>query len=413
MSIKRGLPLMPTAHPSRRLGPVIIRPAVSGFLFTFLFASILFGQLKEPPFRVDSLFDFRQPQTLGLPPVAGAETITIFSPHKGDTKYNHAVVLYPFKGTLYAQWQTSALDEDAPDTHVLVSHSVDGEKWSTPVAFTDSTYASPTSSGGWWSKGDSLVAYVNVWSNTGSGLREGRTEYRLSADGVHWSPMLGVIMKDGMPVPGVIEQGVHALPGGRIITAFHLQPGLIATPFYTDDPLGITGWTAGKMAHLPAADKRSSREIEPGWFRRRDGALVMVFRDQQGTFRQLASVSRDSGVTWGRPQIVDMPDSRSKQCAGNLPDGTAYMVNNPSGSKDRFPLVITLSKDGFLFDRAYLLRSGGKGLQPMRFKGRFKRAGYSYPKSVVWGGYLYVSYATNKEDVEITRIPIGSLTPAE
>jgi hypothetical protein len=45
----------------------------------------------------------------------------------------------------------------------------------------------------------------------------------------------------------------------------------------------------------------------------------------------------------------------------------------------------------------------------MRFKGTYKRVGYSYPKSVIWGDYLYISYATNKEDVELTRIPIASL----
>lgn len=110
------------------------------------------------------------------------------------------------------------------------------------------------------------------------------------------------------------------------------------------------------------------------------------------------------------PQLVDTPDSRAKQSAGNLPDGTAFMVNNPSGSKTRIPLVVTLSEDGFLFDKAFLLRSGNESdLQPMRFEGKYKRVGYSYPKSVIWNDYLYVSYATNKEDVELTRVPIESL----
>jgi hypothetical protein len=188
-----------------------------------------------------------------------------------------------------------------------------------------------------------------------------------------------------------------------------MQPGLVATPFYTDDPLGISGWKAGEIKNMPATNKYMSREIEPSWFYRKDSAIVMIFRDQNSTFKKLASISRDNGVSWTTPQIINSPDSRAKQSAGNLPDGTAFMVNNPSGNKDRFPLVITLSKDGFVFDKAYLLRSGGKNLQPMRFQGKYKRAGYSYPKSVIWGNHLYVSYATNKEDVELTRIPIDCL----
>ena len=27
--------------------------------------------------------------------------------------------------------------------------------------------------------------------------------------------------------------------------------------------------------------------------------------------------------------VTNMPDSRAKQCAGNLPDGTVFLVNNP------------------------------------------------------------------------------------
>ena len=160
------------------------------------------------------------------------------------------------------------------------------------------------------------------------------------------------------------------------------------------------------MHSVLLSDHDTGRGIEPGWFYRKDSAVIMVFRDQGSTFRKLASVSHDHGLTLTRPQLIYTPDSRSKQSAGNLPDGTAYMINNPSGNRDRFPLVITLSSDGYVFDRAFLLCSGGEYLQPMRFSGKYKRKGYSYPKSVVWGKYLYVSHATNKEDVEVTRIPI-------
>jgi len=187
-----------------------------------------------------------------------------------------------------------------------------------------------------------------------------------------------------------------------------MHPGLIATPFYTDDPTATSGWTAGKITHLPS-DDFISRELEPSWFYREDGAVVMVFRDQHGSHKKLASISYDQGESWSTPELIDTPDSRSKQSAGNLPDGTAFMVNNPSADKTRYPLAITLSNNGYTFDRALLIRSGGEDLQPLRFSGKYKRAGYSYPKSVIWKNYLYVGYATNKEDVEVSRIPISGL----
>jgi hypothetical protein len=135
----------------------------------------------------------------------------------------------------------------------------------------------------------------------------------------------------------------------------------------------------------------------------------MVMRDQASSFRKLASVSLDGGVSWSKPQLTNIPDSRSKQSAGNLPNGTAYLVGNPSGNRLRYPLALLLSRDGWVFDRAYLLRAGDEDLPPVRSAGRYKRKGFSYPKSVAWNGYLYVIYATNKEDIETTRVPLNSL----
>lgn len=380
-------------------------------LFPLLLVTVgLHCQQDSVPFKVNSHYNLDQPETLGLSFAKDLETVTIFSPGDNDNKYNHGVVLYPFKGMLYAQWQSSSVDEDGVDTQVFYSRSTNGNDWDRPRALTEECINGIKTSGGWWSNRDTLIAYICVWPDHGNGPKEGYTEFITSTDGISWSTPMAVKDINGQPVRGIIEQDVHALPCGRLITAFHIQPGLHAIPFYTDDPLGISGWKAGEMKNMHTANKNMSRELEPSWFYRKDSAIVMIFRDQESSFKKLASVSRDNGLNWTTPVIVDTPDSRAKQSAGNLPDGTAFMVNNPSGNKDRFPLVITLSSDGFLFDKAYLLRSGGDDLQPMRYKGKYKRAGYSYPKSVIWGDYLYVSYATNKEDVELTRIPIGNLS---
>lgn len=112
-----------------------------------------------------------------------------------------------------------------------------------------------------------------------------------------------------------------------------------------------------------------------------------------------------NGETWTTSVLTDVPDSRSKQSAGNLPDGTCYFVSNPVTNKFRYPLVLTLSKDGTHFDTAYLLRTK-QDISSIRYNGKAKRLGYSYPKSIVIGHYLYVSYSMNKEDVQFTRIPL-------
>ncbi|MGB3626409.1 MAG: exo-alpha-sialidase, partial [Henriciella sp.] len=204
---------------------------------------------------------------------------------------------------------------------------------------------------------------------------------------------------------------MRALPDGRILTTFHVQPGLIAAPHTTSDPLGRTGWRRGEMENLPN-DGNVSRELEPSWYLTPDGTIVMVFRDQTGSGATLVSESHDNGLCWTRPVLSDFPDSRSKQSAGNLPGGTAFRVNNPRRDRRRYPLVLSLSEDGYRFDRAYTLRTGLEDLPPMQFDGRYKRLGYSYPKSLVHEGHLYVAYATNKERIELTRIPLDRLVKA-
>jgi len=366
----------------------------------------------DAPFHVvDGLLDQAQPETLGLTFAPGAETHTIFRPGPDDDRFAHGVVLMPFRGRLYAQWQSSARDEDGPDTRVRYSVSDDGVNWSPPRELAPSMEDGIRTSGGWWTDGETLVAYINTWPEVEGQPVGGHTMARTSTDGETWSELRPVTDANGKPVAGVIEQDPHRLPDGRIVTAFHVQPGLMLSPWYTDDPTGLGGWTQGRMENLPHADSSITREIEPSWFLKPDGSIVMVLRDQAESFHKLAAVSRDRGETWTTPVLTNVPDSRSKQSAGNLPDGTAYLVGNPTDDRERFPLAILLSRDGTTFDRAWLLRSGGADLQPRRFEGQYKRAGFSYPKSVLWGEHLYVAYATNKEDVELTRVPVASLAP--
>jgi len=377
-------------------------------LFIFILSECFFAQENTIPFSVKpNLFDYSNPNTLGLEFAPQLKTYTVYSPTDSTNKYNNGAVFIIFKGEMYLQWQTSQVDEDAPDTYLVFSKSRDGISWTKPITLAPQSDTAITTSGGWWSDGETLVAYINVWPK-GLEPKGGYVEYITSTNGLDWSERKPLLNNLGKPVKGIFEQDPHALPNGRIISAVHEQPGMIVSPYYTDDPLGIIGWTKGIMQNLPSK-KSISREIEPSWFYQSDGNIVMIFRDQNSSHKKLASVSNNNGISWSTPVLTNMPDSRSKQCAGNFPDGTAFMISNPANDKTRIPLVITLSKYGKTFDSAFLLRSGGDNLQPMRYEGKYKRAGYSYPKAFIYKGFLYTAYSTNKEDIEVTRIQISNL----
>lgn len=380
---------------------------------TFSFASLLLSTAAAaadtaPFYVVDNLFNQKNTNTLDLEYAPGLETFTVFAPTDDTDKFSNGAALTEFKGNLYCMWQSSKKDEDAADTWVAYARSEDGGKtWSAPMVLAESLENGYRSSGGWIATDDLLVGFLNCWP-TGLSPKGGYTQYVKSTDGLTWTAPAEVTMKDGSPLNAIFEQDPHKVEGGRIINAAHFQPGLKVYPIYTDDPTGTTGWV--KADFTPTDNGDQSRELEPSLYQKPDGTVVMIFRDQKSTYYKMGAESADNGATWSKAVLTNMPDARTKQSAGNLPDGTSYFTGNPVTNKTRIPLVVTLSSDGTAFDRAYLLREGGSTMPTLRYDGSAKRAGYHYPKSTVAGDYLYVGYALNKEDVQVTRIPLSSIS---
>ena len=354
----------------------------------------------------DGVIDTTKHATVGLKPAKEVKTVTIFKATELSDHYANGVVLSAFKGKLYCMWQSSPKDEDSDDTRVVYSISRDdGNTWSKPMTLAAPSRDYYCTSGGWQVWGDTLIAFIDTWEK-GLSPRGGKTCYMTSSDGLKWSKMQPVRMIDGSEMNGVLEQDPYRLPDGRIIGATHFMPGLHVCPVFTDDPRGISGWQKGQFEAEDIG--KTSREIEPSQYLQPDGTIVMLFRDQSSSFYKLVSVSKDRGETWTKTTLTSFPDARTKQCAGNLPDGTSFIVSCPVPAKRRWPLVLHLSGDGKKFGQAILLRSGTPGdLPPRRYDGRYKTLGYSYPKAIVHNGKLYISYSTNKEDVECTIVTIA------
>ena len=203
--------------------------------------------------------------------------------------YANGVVMTAFKNTLFCMWQCSQTDEDAPETSVVMSKSTDeGHTWSSPVVIAAANDSCYYTSGGWISTTDTLVAFINTWPK------------RLQ-------PIGGFTQYIGQVMNGVIEQDPYAIACGRIIGAVHFQPGLHIAPVYTDSPIGFNGW---KRAYFTSHDRgKQSRELEPSLYQRHDSTLVMIFRDQAGSFRKIASISSDHP----RPGRLIPQDSINKQ----------------------------------------------------------------------------------------------------
>lgn len=377
-------------------GKISLRLPVMLVLVAVLFQACA-PREKRIPGVAEGLFDLTDTMTLGLPRLSASERIVVHQ----SSGYVNNVLVTAHAGRYYCMWQSSVKDEDTPDTRVVYATSSDGEHWNAPIDLalpTDSTFVTP---GGWIQRGETLTAVLN-YICAPDRSKGGTAWYTSTSDGEEWTDPLPLRMADGRPMSGILEQDPMVLPDGRTVGAAHFRPGLRVKPVYTDDPAALTGWTE---AAFPAG---AGSPLEPSQYVTLDGKLVMFFRDQASSFVKLASISEDQGASWTPPMKTNIPDSRSKQCAGTLPDGRSFWIGNPTGNKSRRALALALSTDGYNFDNAFLL-AGPADLPPRRDEGRYKTLGYNYPKAVVLGDTLWISLSINKEDAVLYRVPLQSL----
>lgn len=134
-----------------------------------------------------------------------------------------------------------------------------------------------------------------------------------------------------------------------------------------------------------------------------DGRIASLWK------HALTSISEDGGHTWAEPVLraKGFVNSNAKIWGQRLSDGTYATVYNPS--EFRWPLAISLSKDGLEYTTLNLVHGE---ITPMRYGGNYKSYGPQYPRGIQEGngvpadGDLWVSYSVNKEDMWISRIPV-------
>jgi hypothetical protein len=309
-------------------------------------------------------------------------------------------------------WSNGHKDEDAPGQRVLVSSSSDFHSWRTPTVL-----ASPgidkdgrervLTAAGFHKHNSIMTAY---YADYGPEKQGTRLFALMTSDGINWSKPVD------MEIPVCPNHGPQPTKSGRLIIC-----GNISFP-YTDDPTGLSGW---KMTGIypsvmagtnddPEAFWRVAKKqqwqtalCEGSFYQTEDGILHMLLRatGEGFQYRLWLTESADNGCSWSEPEITDFSDDNAKFHFGRLPDGRYYCVGNPIAG-NRCPLILSLSSDGYVFDKHYVL--GETGYQKVR-TGRWKDGEYGYPCSMVHGEYLYVITSRQKEGVEAIRVNLREL----
>lgn len=349
------------------------------------------------PFHLaEGVFDAGAPR-LGLESVGG-ELVTIWRGAEETHRFSHHPNLVAWGDALYLMWSNGLVHEDSPGQRILYSRSLDGVEWSRPRTLADDRDGQGICvATGWAVDGDELIAFYTVTGGENFHPETALHAIR-SRDGEEWSDPLRLTSGFFIESPRRLA-GDGLLIGGEAVGEDRASQRMRL--LYTERADGLGGW---REARIDPGDLEAFRYTEPGFFSRPDGALVAAFRTLTGHL--YASVSEDAGRTWSVPVATNYPDATARFWAGNLPDGTAVLVSNPLERGDRSLLVIASSPDGVRFDRAWLVRGEPAAMQ---HEGRHKLDGWQYPNGLVWREHLLVAHSVNKEDVALTRIPLGAL----
>ena len=353
----------------------------------------------RPPLRAASgLLDSSDSATLGLTSLSGRHTM-LYRATADGYKFCHHPNLAVFRDELYCMWSNGKVDEDAPGQRILYSRSTDGQTWTDPAVLTDDRQGEGICvAAGFHVAGKTLVAFYTA---TGGENFHPNTALlaRTSRDGNTWGEPRRI-------AAGFFIEGPRRSTSGHLLLAGeHVGPSRKAKRMrllYTPQADGLSGW---RDAQIAPPELGVFGYTEPSSFLRRDGTVVTTLRNYSGHL--YATASADDGRTWSVPSRTNFPDSTARCSAGNLPDGSAWLINNPMPKRfDRSLLTIALSQDGATFDRAYIIRG-----EPTRrrYDGQHKLDGWQYPNAVVWKDDLYVAYSINKEDVAITQIALKDL----
>jgi predicted neuraminidase len=305
-------------------------------------------------------------------------------------------------GQLVSAW-FGGTAEGNPDVAIWVAR-YEGGRWTPSVRVADGVQDAKTRYPTWnpvlfQPKQGPLLLFYKVgpsprewWGMVTSSADDGRTwgAPRRLPDGI-LGPIKNkpVQLADGTIVAGSSTEAVHG-DAWRVHVELSQDDGLTWTKVAVADG----GFNA----------------IQPGILQHADGRLQLLCRSREG--HVATTWSSDGGRTWGPLAPSDLFGVNSGLDALTLRDGRHLLVYNyrdrpggvpenyrpetlagmkkpPSGQRARWPLVVSLSRDGVAWTRALTLES-----EPIK-------DGYAYPAIVqTRDGKVHVTYTFNREKIK-------------
>ncbi len=360
-----------------------------------------------------------------LSPVVGVHNIQIMranrefpdSSNGNGWTYNHQPMLAYWNGQFYYQYLCDPVDEHVPPSHTVLVTSKDGYHWTNPqIVFPEYKVPDGYTKAGRQDVAKNLIAIMHqrvgfYVSKSGKLITMGNYGVAMDKkddpnDGNGIGRVVREIKKDGTYGPIYFIYYNHGFNEKN--TAFPYfkrskdKAFVKACQEILDNPLYRMQWVEEADRNDPIIPLNKEYKAF-NYYTLPDGKIACLWK------HALTSISEDGGNNWAEPVLraKGFVNSNAKIWGQRLSDGTYATVYNPS--EFRWPLAISLSKDGLEYTTLNLVHGE---ITPMRYGGNYKSYGPQYVRGIQEGngipkdGDLWVAYSVNKEDMWVSRIPV-------
>jgi len=384
-------------------------------------------------------FDGKLPHAVGVHHYQAFRANRSFPSEGGEVgwTYNHQPYLAYWNGKFYFQYLSDLIQEHTPPSRLMLMTSEDGQHWTDPVVvfpeydlpkieFENYTIPAGTKAVmhqrmGFYVAPNGRLLTSGFYSfcatprhspNAGNGL--GRVVREIYEDG-SFGPIYFIRYNRHA---GFNESNTNypfyktSTDKGFLKACESLLADKLMTLQWWEEDRGKDGFYVIDPGNVADADYFSANIVTSKgagkafcFYHRPDGAVVGLWKNQY------AALSPDDGKSWTKiAKNTTLWTCGAKTWGQRTDDGRYAIVHNQSVTRrNRFPMIVITSDDGYLFDN--LLSLCGE-IPPRRYRGIHKNIGTQYFRGIIEGNGnppgqdMWIVYSVNKEDMWIARVHV-------